>query len=289
MGNATESRVAVITGASSGIGREAAKALARDGWRVFAIGRNPKRCAQAEAEISAAAADAGRVTMICADLALLAETARAAEQILASTDRVDALLNNAGGVTAERHITAEGNENTFASNHLGHFLLTQKLLPLLRNSAAQTAPGTTRVVSVSSTGHEHTEGLDWDDLQTMREFVSGVAYCRAKLANILFTRELARRHGPEGITALVMHPGVVHSNFASHAEPGMQEYMKTLDGETPEVAADTLIWLASAAEPGTRAGEYFYLRESIPTSAAAQDAAAAEKLWEESEKLVAGW
>jgi len=227
--------------------------------------------------------------MLCADLALLAETARAAGEIAGLTDRVDALLNNAGGVTAERRITREGNENTFASNHLGHFLLTQRLLPLLRNSVAATPPGTTRIVSVSSTGHEHVDGLDWDDLQSAANFVSGTAYCRAKLANVLFTRELARRLGGEGITALVMHPGVVHSNFASHADAQMQAYMDTLDGDTPEAAADTLTWLAAAPEPAASNGGYFHRRERIPTSAAGEDDAAARRLWEESERLVAAW
>lgn len=289
MSNSPLQRVAVVTGASSGIGKEAAKALASQGWRVFCIGRNPRRSEQAGAEIAAAAPQADDVTMLCADLALMSETRRAADAISAATDRVDVLLNNAGGVTAEKKITTEGNENTFASNHLGHFLLVQKLLPLLRRSVAEAPVGTTRIVNVSSTGHEHTEGLDWEDLQTMDNFVSGVAYCRAKLANILFTKALAERYAAEGITALVMHPGVVHSNFASHAEPGMQEYMQGLEGETPDVAADTLIWLASDDEPGKRCGEYFYLRENIPTSEAAQDPEAARRLWRESEKLVASY
>ncbi len=287
--NQPQQRVAVVTGASSGIGKEAAKALAGRGWRVFCIGRNPARCAAAGEEIAAAAADPSQVSMLCADLALMAEARRAADAISRQTDRVDALLNNAGGVTAEKQITAEGNENTFASNHLGHFLLTQKLLPLLRNAARSAPAGATRIVSVSSTGHEHTDGLDFDDLQSINDFVSGTAYCRAKLANILFTRELARRYGAEGITALAMHPGVVHSNFASHAEPAMQQYMASLEGETPAVAADTLVWLASAEEPAGHPGEYFYLRESIPTSAAARDEGAAARLWEESEKLIAGY
>ncbi|TGD73290.1 SDR family NAD(P)-dependent oxidoreductase [Mangrovimicrobium sediminis] len=289
MSEANSARVAVVTGASSGIGKEAAKALARAGWRVIGIGRNPVRCAQAQAELQACASEANPAVMLCADLALMADTARAADEIAALTDRVDALLNNAGGVTRDRHMTAEGNENTFASNHLGHFLLTARLLPLLRAAAADTGPGAVRVVSVSSTGHEHTDGLDWDDLQSTRQFISGAAYCRAKLANILFTRELAKRLAGDGIVAHAMHPGVVHSNFASHADQQMQDYMATLEGETPEVAADTLVWLASATEPGASTGGYFYLREAIPTSAAGQDDDAARRLWEESEKLVAPW
>jgi len=279
--------VAVVTGASSGIGKEAAKALAGMGWQVIAIGRNPRRCADALPEIREQARNPEQVHMLCADLALMAETARAADEIAALTDRVDALLNNAGDVTRDRRLTAEGNENTFASNHLGHFLLTQRLLPLLRKAAA--GPGTPRIVAVSSTGHEHTDGLDWDDLQSIDNFISGSAYCRAKLANILFTRELARRLAAEGMVAHVMHPGVVASNFASHADQQMQDYMATLDGETPEAAADTLVWLATADDTATTSGDYFYQRERIPTSEAARDDDAARRLWEESEKLVAPW
>jgi NAD(P)-dependent dehydrogenase (short-subunit alcohol dehydrogenase family) len=147
------------------------------------------------------------------------------------------------------------------------------------------------VVGVSSTGHEHCPGIKWDDLTFAEGFIGGSAYCHAKLANVLFARELARRAGPDGIVSHVMHPGVVDSNFASHCDAPMQAYMESIKdrSRTPEQAADTLIWLASAAEPGRTSGLYFYDRKPLSPSAAAQDDEAARRLWEVSEAIVAGY
>jgi len=281
------SRVAVVSGASSGVGRAAARALAAKGWHVIALGRDAGRTAAAAADIRGAAPPGTRVDVIRGDLALLADTARMAKEIASLTDAVDVLVNNAGGVRAERVITQEGNEATFAGNHLGHFLLTNRLIPLLRSSARSAAPGSVRVVSVSSNAHEYAKGVDWNDLQQMREWTSGKSYCLAKLCNILFTRELAKRVVADGIVATVMHPGVVNSNFASHAEPGMKSYLHTLKSISPEEAADTLVWLATAAEAGQPSGGYFQHRQLIEPSRAAQDDAAASRLWTESEALVA--
>jgi NAD(P)-dependent dehydrogenase (short-subunit alcohol dehydrogenase family) len=280
-------RIAVITGASAGIGKAAAKALVQQGWRVIGLGRDPQRTAAAEVEIRAAAPQA-QVEMIRADLSLMKEAARAAREIAGMTDRIDVLLNNAGGVRNERMITTEGLEITFASNHLGHFVLTTQLLPLLRTAARTSGPGATRIVNVSSSGHERSPGLDWNDLQKMRDYTTGGAYCNAKLANILFTRALAKRLAADGIVAHAMHPGLVDSNFASHADAFMQNYMTNLKSVslTPEQAADTLVWLATAAEPGHATAGYYHQRALVAASAAAQDDAAAERLWSESEVLI---
>ena len=282
-----ESRVAVVTGASSGVGKAAAKALAARGWHVIAHGRDPERTAVAEAEIRAAAAPGAKVDMIRGDLSLLSDTARMAEEIANLTGKVHAMLNNAGGVRSERVITPEGNEATFAGNHLGHFLLTTRLLPLLCAAAANSTPGAVRVLSVSSTGHEHSPAIDWDDLQQTRQWISGKSYCFAKLCNILFTRELAKRVAADGIVANAMHPGVVDSNFVNHAEPGMKSYMQTLDLISPESGADTLVWLATAPEAGRVTGGYFHKRAQVNTAPAASDDKAAARLWQESEALVA--
>jgi NAD(P)-dependent dehydrogenase (short-subunit alcohol dehydrogenase family) len=280
-------RVAVVTGASAGVGKAAAKALAAQGWHVIAQGRDPDRTAVAEAEIRAAASYGAKVNMICADLSLMSDTARLAGEIGQLTDKVHALLNNAGGVRSELIITPEGNEATFAGNHLGHFLLTQRLMPLLRAAAASSEAGTVRIVSVSSTGHESCPGVDWDDLQLTRAWNSGRSYCLAKLCNVLFTRELAKRGIADGIIANAMHPGVVASNFANHAEPWMKSYMQTLKSVSPEVAADTLVWLAAAPEAGRVTGGYFHKREALSPAPAALDDEVAARLWRESEALIA--
>ncbi len=277
-------RVAVVTGASSGIGKETAKALAVKGFRVIGVGRDPGRSAAAEAEIRASAE--GRVDMIVADLAVLAEAARAARQIAALTERLDVLVNNAGGVAAAMKVTPEGNEATFAGNHLGPFLLTQHLLPLLHKAASGAPAGRTRILFTSSSGHE-VAAIDWNDLQMLRGFVCGRAYCNAKLANVLTSRALARRLAGQGIVVHAMHPGVVGSNFTSHADDAMQRYMATLDLRPPQEGADTLIWLATAHEPGNVTGLYYHKREAIACSAMAQDDDMAERLWQESEKLIA--
>jgi NAD(P)-dependent dehydrogenase (short-subunit alcohol dehydrogenase family) len=279
-------RTAVITGASSGIGKAAAQALVAQGWRVIGIGRDPARSAAAEAEIRATSTHAA-FDMLRADLSLMSEAARAAREIAARTTRIDALLNNAGGVNNRLIMTAEGFEATFAGNHLGHFVLTNRLIPLLRATAAGVPPGTVRIVNVSSTGHERSPGMDWSDLQRLKDYTTGGAYTNAKLANILFTRALAKRLAGDGIVVHAMHPGVVGSNFISHAEEPMQRYMQTLQLITPEEGADTLVWLATDAEPGRTTAGYFHQRKVVPTSVAAQDDAAAERLWTESEALVA--
>jgi NAD(P)-dependent dehydrogenase (short-subunit alcohol dehydrogenase family) len=280
-------RVAVITGASSGIGLAAATALASQGWRVIGTGRDQARIARAESQIRAAAAPNVRVDMIRVDLALLADTTRAAGEIAALTDRIDALINNAGGTAKARVLTAEGNEATFAGNHLGHFVLTNRLLPLLRAAAARAARGATRIINMSSSAHTYAPGLNWDDLQMVENFVPMPAYCNAKLANVLFTRALAERLADEGIVAHAMHPGAVDTNFITHADEGTQKYMRGLDLLSAQDAADTLIWLVTAAEPGTSTGGYFHQRKRIATSAAANDEAAAQRLWMESETLAA--
>ena len=281
-----ERRVALVTGASSGIGKSTAIKLVARGWQVIGVGRDPQRSAAAEAEI-AAAPGGESFTMVRADFTVMAEVQRAAEEVFSRTGRLDVLINNAGGVRDRQIITAEGTEATFAANHLAPFLLTRELMPLLKVSAAARPPGTTRVIAVSSTAHRIVDGIDFDDLQSLGGFQPAFAYGRAKLANILFTRELARRAAPEGIVAQAMHPGVVASNFASHGDEGMQAYMASADTVSPDEPAETLTWLAIEPEGGRRGGRYFYQKAEETPSAAAQDDAAAGKLWAESEALLA--
>lgn len=283
-------QVAVVTGASSGIGRAAAKALAAMGWRIIGVGRDPQRSNAAEAEIRAAATGPGEVSMIRADLSSLADASRAACEILALTGQIDVLLNNAGGIVGEHRLTAEGHEATFAGNHLGPFLLTTKLMPLLEETAAHQGPGKVRIVTVSSAGHAHFPAMAFDDLNWAKGFNSGAAYCQAKLANILFTHELARRTAAAGIVAHAMHPGVVASNFGNEAHE-MKAYMQAQAhrAATPEAAADTLVWLATADAPGRSTGGYWHQRQQEAPSQAAQDDEQARRLWQISEELTAGY
>ncbi len=278
-------RVAVVTGASSGLGKETAKALVAQGWYVIAIGRDPGRSVAAEQEIRAACRD-GKVDMIRANLALMADAARVAQEIAALTDRLDVLVNNAGGMAKERVITAEGYEENFAGNHLGPFLLTIRLLPLLRHAAADAPRGSVRIINTSSIAGEWVKVLPWDDLQMLDNYDAGQAYCRSKLANALFARGLAKRLAGDGIVAHSMHPGVVDTGFITHADESTQAHIRTIPALTPEQGADTLIWLATAEEPGQSSGGYFYKRKPRAPNPLVDDDACVERLWEESDKLV---
>ncbi len=281
----TTAPVAVITGASSGIGLAAAQGLAQQGWRIIGVGRNRERCESARSTI--AEAGAAGVDMIQADLSLMAEVRRVADQIAHLTERVQVLINNAGGMPSERVITSEGLGQNFAANHLGPFLLTSLLLPLLRRCAAEAGPGVVRILNTSSDASEMIEDMPWDDLQSIDNFTPGGAYCSAKLANVMFARGLAKRLAADGIVAHAMHPGAVDSNFISYVPDSAREYMQTLDLRPPEEGADTLVWLATADEPGRESGGYYYQRKMRPPNPVVEDEAAVERLWRESEALVA--
>ena len=281
-----ESRTAVVTGASAGIGKATAIELARMGWHVIGVGRDPVRCAAAEAEIRAAAAPHAKLDFVRADFTRMSDVHRAAHEIIGLTSRIDVLINNAGGVRDSLVITEEGNEATFAANHLAPFLLTRELLPVLKATAASSPPGSVRVIAVSSSGHEYCAGMSWDDLNLTGRFTTGGAYCQAKLANILFTRELARRVAADGIIAQCMHPGVIDSNFIAHADAVMRSHMEKQGGMPPEHAARTLVFLATSPEAGRDGGRYFHDCKEVAAAPQALDDGAARRLWKESEELL---
>jgi len=278
--------VAVVTGASSGIGRAAAKALAAKGWHIIGLGRDPQRIASAKREFEESAGVAGRVDMIQADLSSMSDTVRAAKEIMALTPRISILANNAGGAAKSIAITPEGNEETFASNHLGPFLLTQLLLPQLRNAAADAPSKEVRIINVSSLAHQMSRGFDWDDLQLIGNFDAMAAYGNAKLANIYFTRSLARRLADDGIVVHAMHPGAVDTNFIDRANEATQKHMRSMTLISAEEAAETLVWLASASDAGNTTGGYFHQCAPMEISNIAKDDMAAERLWQECEVLV---
>jgi NAD(P)-dependent dehydrogenase (short-subunit alcohol dehydrogenase family) len=277
--------VAVVTGASSGIGKGVAKALARQGWRIIGTGRDPGRIAAAKAEI-AAVSSTGEVDLISADLSLIASAEDTARRIAALTDHVDLLVNNAGGMTSEKVITSEGLEANFAGNHLGPFHLTKALLPLLLAAARGKPPGTVRVLNTSSDASEMLPAIDLDDMQSLARFDPGLAYCTGKLANVLFARALAQRLGGAGIIAHAVHPGTVDSNFFTYASKETQEYVRDLAKMTEEEGADTLVWLATADEGALTNGGYWYRRAPRTPNPVVDDQAVIDRFWTESEKLI---
>lgn len=280
MADKQQDRIAVVSGASTGIGLAATLGLADEGFRLIAMGRHPGRIAAAKARLAERGA---RVDWIEADFASLAETRRAAAEIAGLTDRIDLLVNNAGALLDGRYVTVDGFEKTFAVNHLAPFLLTELLTSQL---AASDRP---HIITVSSIGHTYITDMVWDDLQLEKDFAAGPAYFQSKLANILFTRELARRSSIDGLIASAVHPGLVGSNFPDSAAPDTQTYYAEAVASgralTNEQGADTIIWLAKNPDAALPSGGYFHERRRIDPSPAAQSDVGAERLWEISERL----
>jgi retinol dehydrogenase 14 len=210
---------------------------------------------------------------------------RVAEDILASTPRIDVLINNAGAMYGTRQVTADGLERTFALNHMAPFLLTHWLLERLIASAPS------RILCVSSAAHAHGDiGLDFQDLQSQKNYSGITAYNRSKLANILFTRSLAKRLRDVGVTANCLHPGTVASRFFDSADlrgwRGMVfPRLIRLKGITPAEGARTSVYLASSSEVAGVSGKYFVNCKVAAVSRAAEDEVAADRLWEESLQL----
>jgi NAD(P)-dependent dehydrogenase (short-subunit alcohol dehydrogenase family) len=279
-------RVAVVTGASSGIGKETARALAAAGWHVIATGRDPARSAAAAEDIRAASVG-GRVDMLVADLSLLAEAARLARDIAAITPRVDVLINNAGGMANGLVMTAEGYEANFAGNHLGPFLLTNRLMPLLRAAAATAPLGSVRIINTASDASEMIPTLNLDDMQNLGNYSNGLAYCSGKLANVLFARALAGRLAGDGIVAHAMHPGAVDSRFFDDIDAEARARVRDLPKVSVAEGADTLIWLATSEEPGRSSGLYWHKRALRAPNPVVEDSAFVARFWDESERLVA--
>ena len=282
-------RTAVITGANSGIGFEAARVLAEHSAAVVLACRDSGKARDAAARISAAAPQAA-VTVVHLDLASLASIREAAEEIRASHDRLDLLINNAGLMMPPRGVTADGFELQIGTNHLGHFALTGLLLDRL---LAQ--PGS-RVVTVSSNGHR-TGRINFDDLQSQRRYRRMTAYAQSKLANLMFTYELQRRLTAAGAptVALAAHPGTAFTELTRHM-PGPVQYLnRSLGGAfTQSAQMGALPTLRAATDPAARGGQYYgpdgrfefkgYPRP-VKSTARSHDEQAQGRLWQESERL----
>jgi retinol dehydrogenase 12 len=275
-----QGKVCLITGATSGIGLESARALAAQGATVVLSGRDPGRGEAALAEVRRTAPDA-KLDLMLADLTSLASVRKLAGDFKAKYSRLDVLLNNAGLIIDRRKVTTDGFEATFATNHLAHFLLTNLLLDMLTSS------GAARVVNVSSDAHRMGSLGFLDDLQAERGYSGMKVYGNSKLANILFTRGLQRRLEGTKVTTNSLHPGVVRTGFGLNSE-GFFKHLVKLAAPfmlTAEGGARTSVYLASSPEVEGVSGKYFAKSRVARESKAAQDAAAAEKLWQKSAEL----
>jgi retinol dehydrogenase 14 len=279
-----QGKVVVITGSNVGIGKETAAGLAGLGATTVLACRN-------EAKAEAAATDIMRSTgnddvrVVPLDLADLASVAKAADAVLSRWDRLDVLVNNAGGVWTERRETVQGFEQTFGVNHLGPFYLTS----LLAQRLAASAPA--RIINLSSFGHHMAwRGMRFEDLQSERRYSGMEAYSRSKLANVLFTRELARRFAGTNVTVNAVHPGPVRSGF------GMDGDMTGLAGLGNRIirpfeisataGARTSVYLAASPAVSGRTGEYWVRSKPGHMSRHARDDAQATRLWSVSEELL---
>jgi NAD(P)-dependent dehydrogenase (short-subunit alcohol dehydrogenase family) len=270
----------LVTGGTGGIGKATAAGLAALGARVGIIGRDQGRAGAAAADIRAATGSRA-VDIFAADMSAQTEVRRLAAQVLGTYPRLDVLVNNVGGFWAHRHVTAEGLELTFALNHLAPFLLTNLLLDRLTASA----PG--RIVTVSSGAHAQGR-LDFNDLQGERNYSGQRAYSQSKLANVMFTYQLARRLEGTGVTATAAHPGVVGTSFGAEdraAHLGIMIRVTRPLMKTPSQGALTPIYLASSLDVEGVTGQYFADRKPKTSSKGSYDTAAAARLWQASAAL----
>jgi NAD(P)-dependent dehydrogenase (short-subunit alcohol dehydrogenase family) len=274
-------RTVLVTGGTGGIGKATAIGLATMGARVGITGRDLARAEQAAADIRAASGNPA-VDVFAADMSSQAEVRRLAAAVLDAYPRLDVLVNNVGGFWAHRQPTADGLERTFALNHLAPFLLTNLLLGRLMASAPA------RVVTVSS-GEQARGRIEFDDLQGARDYSGQRAYSQSKLANVMFTNELARRLEGTGVTANSLHPGVVRTNIGAEDQAG---FFAVVGGivrpflKTPAQGAQTSIYLASSPDIEGVTGQFFADRKPKTANKIAYDTDMAARLWQVSAELV---
>ena len=278
METSLKGKTALVTGATNGIGLVTARELAHMGAQVTILSRNPAKCAAVAEKLSAESANP--VEFIAADLSTLAGIMQAAATFKQRHTRLHILVNNAGAMFTRRKLTSDGYEMTFALNHLNYFLITILLLDILKASAPA------RIVNVSSGAHLRAT-LDLDNLQSEKSFSSMGAYGQSKLANVLFTNELARKLEGTGVTANAVHPGFIATGFARNNGLFYNLGMKLIGLfiRKPEQGAQTSIYLASSPEVEGVSGKYFVDCKPAETNPLANDQALAEKLWQASLEL----
>ncbi len=275
-------KVALVTGATSGIGSATAEAMAAKGAELFIVCRNADK-GRALLETIRSKTGNTNLSMIVADLSVQADVRRAAAEFLETGKPLHLLINNAGVIYTERKVTVDGLEETFAVNHLGYFLLTE----LLRERLLASAPA--RIVSVASGAHAFCKQIYFDDLNfERRPYKTFEVYGHSKLANILWTRELARQLEGTGVTANCVHPGAVRSGLGKQ-NGWLGKLTTALVGpffQSPEKGASTSIYLATSPEVEGVSGKYFAKCRKLEPKAWAKDDAAAKQLWEVSRQLV---
>jgi NAD(P)-dependent dehydrogenase (short-subunit alcohol dehydrogenase family) len=269
------SKTIVITGGSDGIGAAAARQLSAAGHQIVVVGRSPEKTKAVAAEIGA--------EFLLADFTKFTDVRALAAELLERYPRIDVLANNAGGIMGERAVTDDGHERTLQINHLAPFLLTSLLLDRLVESSAT-------VINTSSVANRLYGRFDIADMDAETKYSPNLAYGNAKLANILFTKELDRRFGTKGISTAAFHPGVVATGFSAGSTSALRHVYQGVLSRfllTPAKGADTLVWLASGT-PGTDwvRGEYYAKRKPAKMNPQATDTSLASQLWDRSAEMV---
>lgn len=275
-----DGKICLVTGATNGIGKETALALAHMGATVVIVGRSAPKTAQTVEEIRAASENSN-VDSLLADLSSQHEVRRLAREFKSKYAQLHVLINNAGGFYMKRELSVDGIEMTFALNHLAYFLLTNLLLDVLKASAPA------RIINVASGAHAAGK-IEFDNLQGERRYTPK-AYNNSKLANILFTRELARRLEGSGVTANALHPGFVATGFAKNNGrliAALMSIFAPLVGRSPAKGAETSIYLASSPDVADISGEYFYDSRVVSPAPQATDHEVARRLWDVSAEMV---
>ena len=267
-------KVCLVTGATDGIGKVSARVLAELGAKVIIVGRNPEKSAIVLAELRSISGNEN-IDLLMADLAVMQEVRDLAEQVIIRYDRLDVLLNNAGGYFTKHEITSDGLEMTFALNHMSYFLLTNKLMELLKYSAPA------RIVNVSSDAHYGVD-MEFENLNGEQEYKAWKAYQKSKLANVLFTYELLKKV-PGNITVNCLHPGFVATNFG-HNNGGffgpVLKIAQRISAINPEEGAKTSIFLCSAPEVKGVSGKYFYKCQPKTSSRESRNMDTGKRLWQ---------
>ena len=273
-------KICLITGGTNGIGKSTALELARMGADVIIVGRNAQKTSSVVEEIRSATGNV-KVDSLLADLSSQQDVRQLADEFRSKYSQLHVLINNAGGFFMKRQISIDGIEMTFAVNHLAGFLLSNLLLDMIKTS------GHTRIINVSSDAHASGK-IEFDNLQGERHYNLG-AYDNSKLANILFTTELARRLQGTDVTVNSLHPGFVATGFAKNNGKFMALLISTLVplmARSAAKGAETSVYLASSSEVEGTTGKYFYNSHSIPTAPQANDRVIAGKLWNVSAEMV---